>query len=807
MKRLILLLCAAWGIGGLMPVFSQTPTPANELMVLLAPLAGPANDTSTALEAELRGLAVDPLLQGLGLAWAEPAADLAGHADAIALADDDGAVVAVWGQTDGATVELHYSISVAAAARHLPLDEAVPLTPLLFVETIDFSLKDAGEARYAARTLRALLATLGNDLDAAVPAWQGLDLLAKAFRPAVDDTSRAAITAYTATADLGLLLRALDTEAEALRLLDRLEEAVDLLSDARATYTARAHPAAYAALQNNIGLAQRLLAEQRLGMFPLSDVDRALSAAENALNDAERAVPPNTLAAARIARNQGDVAQFRASFTGEMVPDMRAAARAYEAAAALLTAEDHPADYGQINLLYGVTLTNLFFLEVSDEETVQASIAAYQAALTVFTLEASPRAFASTQSGLGDAYALLISSDDDAIFYAASAYQAALEATDRRAEPGRYAGYQFNLGRMLATIGVLADDTGLLREARAQIRGVARHYTAATAPIEFAQAQNWIGDIGIAIARSEGTTAPLEDAIDALSAGLDALSGDLDRPSFTLQAAELNISLGRAYGLLAESEAALRNLTRALSAFQEALDIYEEFGLYSESRWTEIEIGQTYYALFAERPEEGVLRNAVASLTSGLEFPPNDPISEGDARRTLGDALLRLEEPEAACAAWRVASANYRAGGARGLSVDLNAYIAEQCAGPELPDLGTRRGSARSGNQRGSIGFNDSAFWTYSGVAGEVITIRVEADQPSNNIGDRTGTLDTMLRVYAPDGSLLAEEDDIVNGNITDSELVDLVLPYTGVYYIQVGSYNGETRGSFTLILETQAGT
>jgi len=76
----------------------------------------------------------------------------------------------------------------------------------------------------------------------------------------------------------------------------------------------------------------------------------------------------------------------------------------------------------------------------------------------------------------------------------------------------------------------------------------------------------------------------------------------------------------------------------------------------------------------------------------------------------------------------------------------------------------------------------DYDFFTFTGSAGDQIQARVYA---RSSIG---GTLDSYLFLLDQNGNLLAENDDIVSGQITDSEIA-YTLPADGRYYLVVTSY------------------
>ncbi|MGQ9510854.1 MAG: S8 family serine peptidase [Thermaceae bacterium] len=76
----------------------------------------------------------------------------------------------------------------------------------------------------------------------------------------------------------------------------------------------------------------------------------------------------------------------------------------------------------------------------------------------------------------------------------------------------------------------------------------------------------------------------------------------------------------------------------------------------------------------------------------------------------------------------------------------------------------------------------DLDFFRFTGQAGDQIKARVYA---RSSIG---GTLDSYLFLLDSSGNLLAENDDIISGQVTDSELT-YTLPSDGEYYLVVTSY------------------
>jgi WD40 repeat protein len=112
---------------------------------------------------------------------------------------------------------------------------------------------------------------------------------------------------------------------------------------------------------------------------------------------------------------------------------------------------------------------------------------------------------------------------------------------------------------------------------------------------------------------------------------------------------------------------------------------------------------------------------------------------------------------------------------------------------PTLTPLAPR--AAQPGEQRGELVAGTSDVWTFDGEVGMRVTISVIADQPSR---DPEEGLDTFLRVFAPDGTLLDENDDILSAENPNSELT-VMLRANGAYTLVVASYGFAGGGGYTL--------
>lgn len=92
----------------------------------------------------------------------------------------------------------------------------------------------------------------------------------------------------------------------------------------------------------------------------------------------------------------------------------------------------------------------------------------------------------------------------------------------------------------------------------------------------------------------------------------------------------------------------------------------------------------------------------------------------------------------------------------------------------------TDRGTVRRGQTvQGTVDTFRNDGWVYNADGGEQLTIEVTA---------RDSTLDPQLYVYRPDGTLLAENDDIDFGTNTNSR-VQVTLPTGGAYIIVVSAF------------------
>jgi hypothetical protein len=89
----------------------------------------------------------------------------------------------------------------------------------------------------------------------------------------------------------------------------------------------------------------------------------------------------------------------------------------------------------------------------------------------------------------------------------------------------------------------------------------------------------------------------------------------------------------------------------------------------------------------------------------------------------------------------------------------------------------------------GTLGQDDLEYWSFSGRAGDQITILMQSRQ-----------VDSFLALFGPDDKYLIVDDD--SGGDLDAMIRRFVLPDSGIYNIVATSYGGYGSGGYTLELE-----
>ena len=94
---------------------------------------------------------------------------------------------------------------------------------------------------------------------------------------------------------------------------------------------------------------------------------------------------------------------------------------------------------------------------------------------------------------------------------------------------------------------------------------------------------------------------------------------------------------------------------------------------------------------------------------------------------------------------------------------------------------------------QGFVAVGQGELWSFEGSEGQEVTIRLTADSPS---------LDPYLTLFAPDGEIIAENDDIDLGVDVNSLLEGIILPESGSYIIVARGLDESSVGPYTITLE-----
>jgi hypothetical protein len=93
----------------------------------------------------------------------------------------------------------------------------------------------------------------------------------------------------------------------------------------------------------------------------------------------------------------------------------------------------------------------------------------------------------------------------------------------------------------------------------------------------------------------------------------------------------------------------------------------------------------------------------------------------------------------------------------------------------------------------GFVAVGQGELWSFEGTEGQEVTIRLTADSPS---------LDPFLTLFGPNGQVIAENDDIDPGVVTNSLLEGIILPENGSYIIVARGFDETSVGAYTITLE-----
>jgi tetratricopeptide (TPR) repeat protein len=284
----------------------------------------------------------------------------------------------------------------------------------------------------------------------------------------------------------------------------------------------------------------------------------------NTLRRASLSLPESSSAWAAIQNRLGTALVSRFEMAGRTA-DLEQAIAAYQAALSVYTREAFPEQWTATQNNLGTAFARRF--ETTGRATdLEQAIAAYQAALSVYTREAFPEQWAATQNNLGTAFARRFETTGRAtdLEQAIAAYQAALSVYTREAFPEQWAAIQNNLGNAYRNRN-LGGQAANLEQAIAAYKAALRVRSREVDPLDWAMTQNNLGNSWLALYKAKGDLADLGNAIIAFRSALEMVTA-LGTP----YSATLLSNLGNALLYRFEATGEIEDLEQAIEALREA---------------------------------------------------------------------------------------------------------------------------------------------------------------------------------------------------------------------------------------------
>ena len=264
-------------------------------------------------------------------------------------------------------------------------------------------------------------------------------------------------------------------------------------------------------------------------------------------------------------------------------------------------------------------------------DLLRRSVAAYEAALTVYTQSDMQAQWAATQNNLGTALSALgdrLGGEAGAqrLSDAVAAYEAALTVRTQSDMPADWAMTQNNLGVVLGALGTrLGGEAGAQRlsDAVAAHEAALTVYTQSDMQAQWAATQNNLGTALSALGDRLGGEAGaqrLSDAVAAYEAALTVRTQSDMPADWAMTQNNLGVVLG-ALGTRLGGEAGAQRLSDAVAAYEAALTVYTEAEMPADRAMTQENIGlaqESIAALMGGRAGRDFLVAAVTAFELSL---------------------------------------------------------------------------------------------------------------------------------------------------------------------------------------------
>lgn len=264
------------------------------------------------------------------------------------------------------------------------------------------------------------------------------------------------------------------------------------------------------------------------------------------------------------------------------------------------------------------------------QENIRAAIDCFEQALTVFTLEIAPSAWASIQNNLATVYKMKPGNDDQNIRPAIACWDKALTIFQKDNYPFEWANVQRNLGIAYKDLNT-GDPVENLTRARNHLLSALEIFTLDQQPILWAEVQNVLGNVFFR-ATTGNRTENLKQAIVCFE---DALTVRMPE-TYPVQFAGTQVNLGNAWLSLPTGDRK-ENLHKAINCYEDALTVYSpnDFPELNAQVHTNLAAAYLYYPA-GDRAQN--LRRAEQDLKIALTVftKPHDPSQYAWCKSTQG---------------------------------------------------------------------------------------------------------------------------------------------------------------------------
>jgi hypothetical protein len=331
---------------------------------------------------------------------------------------------------------------------------------------------------------------------------------------------------------------------------------------------------------------------------------------------------------------------------GAWPENLEKAIAAYQAALTVFTREALPREWATTQNNLAIAYVDRIRGDRADN--LEKAIAAHDAALTVRTREALPRDWATTQSNLATAYWSRIRGDRaDNLEKAIGAYQAALTVFTREALPRDWAQTQSNLATAF-TERIRGNQADNLENAIGAHEAALTVFTREALPRDWATTQSNLGLAYAASIRGDRGGANIEKAINAHEAALTVFTREASPRDW----AQTQNNLANAYGDRIRGVRA-DNIEKAIGAYEAALTVFTREILPHDWAQTHHNLATAYRDRVRGDRADNIER-AIASYEAALTVRTRETLPRDHllTSRLLGSALLEAQK-------WREAGSAY----------------------------------------------------------------------------------------------------------------------------------------------------